>query len=96
MARGHHFDVGLQKNAANYTPLTPLSLLARTAYVYPQRPAVIHGERTLNWSEVYERCRRLASALTKHSMAKEEAMRKCLKLAAAVDRGRYAHFIVLF
>jgi hypothetical protein len=41
--------VGLQKYAANYTPL---SLLARTAYVYPQRPAVIHGERALNWSEV--------------------------------------------
>jgi fatty-acyl-CoA synthase len=62
MARGHHFDVGLQKNAANYTPLTRLSLLARTAYVYPRRPALIHGERTLNGSEVHERCRRLADA----------------------------------
>ena len=62
MARGHHVDVGLQKNAANYTPLTRLSLLARKLYVYPQRPAVIHGERTLNWSEVHERCRRLADA----------------------------------
>jgi fatty-acyl-CoA synthase len=63
MARTHPYDVGLEKNAANYTPLTPLSLLARTAHVYPQRAAVIHGERKLTWSEVYARCRRLASAL---------------------------------
>jgi fatty-acyl-CoA synthase len=63
MASAHPYDVGLEKNAANYTPLTPLSLLARTAHVYPQRSAVIHGERRLTWSEVYERCRRLGSAL---------------------------------
>jgi hypothetical protein len=37
MARGHHFDVGLHNNIANYTPL-----LACTAYVYRHRPAVIH------------------------------------------------------
>jgi fatty-acyl-CoA synthase len=63
MARAHPYDVGLEKNAANYTPLTPLSLLARTAHVYPQRAAVLHGERKLTWSEVYARCRRLGSAL---------------------------------
>ena len=63
MARAHPYDVGLEKNAANYTPLTPLSLLARTAHVYPQRVAVIHGERRFTWSEVYARCRSLASAL---------------------------------
>jgi fatty-acyl-CoA synthase len=63
MARAHPYDVGLEKNEANYTPLTPLSLLARTAHVYPQRAAVIHGERKLTWSQVYERCRRLGSAL---------------------------------
>lgn len=57
------YDVGLEKNAANYAPLSPLSLLARTAHVYPQRIAVIFGSRKLTWSEVYARCRRLASAL---------------------------------
>ena len=45
MARGNPYEQGLDKNAANYTPLTPVSLLARTAYVYPQRVAVIHGDR---------------------------------------------------
>ncbi|MGZ5123743.1 MAG: acyl-CoA synthetase [Burkholderiales bacterium] len=89
MARGHHFDVGLQKNAANYTPLTPLSLLARTAYVYPQRPAVIHGERTLNWSEVYERCRRLASALTKHGVRRGDTVAAMLPNVPAMYE---AHF----
>ena len=62
------YNVGLDRNAANFTPLTPLSLLARTAYVYPQRTAVIHGARRLNWAEVYERCRRLASALRQHGI----------------------------
>jgi fatty-acyl-CoA synthase len=63
MARINPYDVGLDKNAANYTPLTPLSLLARTAYTYPRRAGVIHGDRVLAWAEVYARCRRLASAL---------------------------------
>jgi fatty-acyl-CoA synthase len=57
------YDAGLERNVANYTPLTPLSLLARTAYVYPARVAVIHGDWRLTWGEFYGRCRRLASAL---------------------------------
>ncbi|MGQ9877191.1 MAG: AMP-binding protein, partial [Chloroflexus sp.] len=57
------YELGLDKNAANYTPLTPLSFLKRTAMVYPNLPAVIHGERRYTWAQVYERSRRLASAL---------------------------------
>ncbi|MBI2317636.1 MAG: acyl-CoA synthetase, partial [Betaproteobacteria bacterium] len=60
MAGVNSYNLGLDKNAANYTPLSPLSLLARSAYVYPQRAAVVYGGRTLTWSEVYTRCRRLA------------------------------------
>jgi fatty-acyl-CoA synthase len=63
MAGINPYSIALDKNPANYTPLTPLSLLARTAYVYPQRIAVIHGDWQLTWSDVYARCRRLASAL---------------------------------
>lgn len=63
MGKACAYDVGLDRNAANYTPLSPLSLLARTAHVYPARAAVVHGRRRLNWAEVYARCRRLASAL---------------------------------
>jgi 3-(methylthio)propionyl---CoA ligase len=57
------YDVGLDKNAANFAPLTPLTFLAWSAHVFPNRPAVIHGARRFNWQETYNRCRRLASAL---------------------------------
>ncbi|MEO8442514.1 MAG: acyl-CoA synthetase [Betaproteobacteria bacterium] len=63
MAGGDPYNMALDKNAANYTPLSPLSLIARSAYVYPDRIAVIHGATRLTWSEVYARCRCLGSAL---------------------------------
>mgnify|MGYP005806398519 CR=1 FL=1 len=63
MAGTNPCSTGLDRNPANYTPLTPLSLLARTAYVYPDRLAVVHGPTRYSWVEVYARCRRLASAL---------------------------------
>ncbi len=65
---GHPYSIGLDKNAANYTPLSPLSLLARTAYVYPERVSVIHGALRRTWRETYARCRRLASVLAKHGI----------------------------
>ena len=68
MTRINPYNIGLDKNAANYTPLTPLSLLARTAYVYPKRIAVIHGDWQLTWSEVYARCQRVGSALKKRGI----------------------------
>lgn len=57
------FDTGLQPNDANRATLSPLDFLARTASVYPEYPAVIHGQTRRNWQQTYERCRRLASAL---------------------------------
>ncbi len=53
----------LGRNPANYTPLSPLSFLRKAASVHPQRLAVVHGELRLNWAQVEQRCRRLASAL---------------------------------
>ena len=57
------YERDLDRNPANYAPLTPLSFLERAAYVYPRRTAVVHGEVRITWGEVYARCRRLASAL---------------------------------
>ena len=57
------YDTGLDRNTANYTSLTPLSLIARTAYAFPDQLAVIHGERRYTWAQTYARSRRLASAL---------------------------------
>ena len=57
------YEVGLDKNAANYVPLTPIGFLLRSAAVYPNRLAVAYGERRYSWRTALERCRRLASAL---------------------------------
>jgi len=53
----------LPKVAANHAPLSPLSFLRRTADVFPDRVAIIHGPHRQSWAETYARCRRLASAL---------------------------------
>jgi fatty-acyl-CoA synthase len=58
----------LDKNAANYVPLTPLSFIERSAYIYPEHPAVIHGQRRYTWKESYDRARRLASALAQRGI----------------------------
>ena len=57
------FELNLDKNAANYAALTPLSFLERAAAVYPERIAVVHGATRRNWRDTYTRCRQLASAL---------------------------------
>ena len=65
---GSPYDAGLDRNAANYESLTPLSLLEWSATVYPQRVSAIHGARRYTWAQTYERCRRLASALTRRGI----------------------------
>ncbi|NMF98331.1 acyl-CoA synthetase [Aromatoleum toluolicum] len=68
------YDQGLGKNAANYVPLSPLSYLARSAYVYPQRTSVVHGDRSFTWAQTYERCRRLASALVQKGVGRGDTV----------------------
>ena len=62
------FEQGLGRNSANFTPITPLLFLERSAEVYPDRLAIIHGKLRQTWSQTYERCRRLASALQKQGI----------------------------
>ncbi|MFQ6023964.1 MAG: acyl-CoA synthetase [Acidiferrobacterales bacterium] len=57
------YDQHLDRTPANFTALTPLSFLARSAAVYPGKTAVIHGETRFDYGTLYARCRRLASAL---------------------------------
>jgi fatty-acyl-CoA synthase len=68
------FESDLDKNAANHAPLTPLGFIERTAAVYPERVAVIHGARRYKWKETYARCRRLASALSKRGIGVGDAV----------------------
>src|SRR2546423_15538894 len=62
------YETGLDKNAANFVPLSPTGFLLRSTAVYPHRIAVIHGECRYTWKETLERCRRLASALAKRGV----------------------------
>ncbi len=62
------YEQGLERNSANFTPITPLLFLERSAEIYPKKTAVIHGKLRQTWAQTYERCRRLASALQKHGI----------------------------
>ena len=63
MHHNHPYRLGLDKNAANFVALSPLSFIARSATVYPDRLAVIYGTRRQTWAQTYARCRQLAHAL---------------------------------
>ncbi len=64
------FETDLDKNAANYVPLTPLQFLERAASVFPNRRSIVHGELNYSWAETYTRARQLASALAKAGVGK--------------------------
>ena len=68
------YTTGLEKNAANYVALTPLTFIERSAYVYPQRLAVVHGKRRYTWLEACTRSRRLASALKQLGIGKGDTV----------------------
>ena len=68
MSKPSMYDLDLDKNAANYVPLSPLSFLERSALVYPSRLALIYGRHRQTWAQTYDRCRRLASALSQRGV----------------------------
>ncbi len=68
------YEQDLERNAANFAPLTPLSFIARTAHIWPHRISVIHGERRYTWGETYARSRRLASALTRRGFGRNDTI----------------------
>ena len=68
------YETGLDQAAANYQPLSPLTFIERSAAVYPDRPAIIHGETRRTWAQTYTRCRRLASALSKQGIGEGDTV----------------------
>lgn len=62
------YEQHLDRNQANHAALSPLSLLARAADVFPDKTSLIHGERRYTWAETYARSRRLASALSQRGI----------------------------
>ena len=59
------YEQNLDKNNANFVPLTPLSFLERAKDIYPNYEALIYEDRKYTWLEIYKRCTRFASALEK-------------------------------
>ncbi|MFO1034209.1 MAG: acyl-CoA synthetase [Hyphomicrobiales bacterium] len=68
------YDKDLDKNPANFQPLTPLSFLERSAAVYPDRVAIIHGSVRTTYRDFYARCRKLGSALARHGIGKGDTV----------------------
>ncbi len=68
------FDRGLQRREVNFAPLTPLDFIDRTAAVYGDRLAVVHGSVRRNWRDTYARTRQLASALTSRGVRKNDTV----------------------
>jgi fatty-acyl-CoA synthase len=68
MTQNNQYSNNLDKNPANFTPLSPLTFIERAASVYPKQIALVYADTRRNWSETYTRCRRLASALSKRGI----------------------------
>src|SRR5258705_4182972 len=68
------YDTGLERNPANFQPLTPLTLLARAAAVYPGHTAIVHGALRRPYGEFYMRARRLAAALARRGIKRGDTV----------------------
>ena len=68
------YEQSLDRNAANFAHLTPLSFIERSASVYPERTSIIHGDTTYTWSQTYARCCLLASALARIGIGKGDTV----------------------
>jgi fatty-acyl-CoA synthase len=85
----NQYEIGLDKNAANFVPLTPIGFLARSAAVYPNRLAVSYGPRRYSWREALERCRRLAAALAARGVGRGDTV---ALMAPNIPEAFEAHF----
>ncbi|MGD0189347.1 MAG: acyl-CoA synthetase [Rhizomicrobium sp.] len=68
------YETDLDRNPANYQPLTPLTFLERAARVFPERRAVVHGHSSYDYATFYARARRLASALSRRGVKKGDTV----------------------
>jgi fatty-acyl-CoA synthase len=83
------FNKDLERNSANYQPLTPLTFLERAASVFPDQTAIIHGNLSRNYREFYKRSRQLASVLTKHGLQRGDAVSAMLPNCPSMLEAHY-------
>src|SRR3954470_4794930 len=83
------YDTDLDRNPANFQPLTPLTLLERAAAVFPDHTAVIHGALRRSYAEFYARTRRLAGALAKRGIKRGDTVTVVLANTPAMLEAHY-------
>src|SRR5256885_4988206 len=83
------YDTDLDRNPANFQPLTPLTLLERAASVFPDQLAIVHGPLRRNYREFYARTRKLASALAKRGIGRGDTVSAVLANTPAMLECHY-------
>ncbi|MGN6114143.1 MAG: AMP-binding protein, partial [Nitrobacter sp.] len=86
----NQYDVGLDKTAANFVPLSPLSFIERSAAVYPDLPSAVYEGRVFTWAETYERCRRFASYLAGRGVGRGDTVAAMLPNIPAMNEAHFA------
>jgi fatty-acyl-CoA synthase len=89
-AKQSQYDIGLDKTAANYVPLTPLSFIARSAAVFPNHPCAVYEGRSYTWAETFERCRRFASYLASKGIGEGDTVAAMLPNVPAMNELHFA------
>jgi fatty-acyl-CoA synthase len=84
------YDHGLDRNAANFTALSPVSFVERSAEVFGDLTAVIHGQRRYTWAQVRERSARLAAALRSLGIARNDTVSVMLPNTPEMVEAHYA------
>jgi len=83
------YDIDLDRNPANYQPLTPLTFLERSASVFPEHTAIVHGPLRRSYAEFYARARRLSSALKQRGIARGDTVSVLLANTPAMLEAHY-------
>jgi fatty-acyl-CoA synthase len=83
------YDIDLDRNAANFQPLTPLSFLARAAEVHPDTTAIIHGGLFRNYRDFYARAKKLGSALARRGVKRGDTVSVMLANTPAMIEAHY-------
>src|SRR5262245_56360774 len=89
MAQSTPYDIDLDRNPANFQPLTPLTFLERAAAVFPEHIAVIHGPLRRNYRDFYARSRRLASVLAQRGIKRGDTVAVVLANSPAMLEAHY-------
>jgi fatty-acyl-CoA synthase len=90
MSSASQYSTDLDKNAANYSQLSPLTFIERAASVYPERVAQIYADKRYSWAETYRRCRRFASALQQRGIEADDTVALMLPNIPAMFEAHYA------